>query len=106
MKIIICGAGQVGESIASHLSEEENDVTIIDQNQERLRKVLDHSDVSGVEGLASYPEVLKQAGIDEADMIIAVTQSDEELLDMMPILLHRLHLNDRELFLDVLDFGL
>ena len=77
MKIIICGAGQVGESIASHLSEEENDVTVIDQNQERLRKVLDHSDVSGVEGLASYPEVLKQAGIDEADMIIAVTQSDE-----------------------------
>ena len=46
MKIIICGAGQVGESIASHLSEEENDVTVIDQNQERLRKVLDHSDVS------------------------------------------------------------
>ena len=63
---------------SSHLSEEENDVTVIDQNQERLRKVLDHSDVSGVEGLASYPEVLKQAGIDEADMIIAVTQSDEE----------------------------
>ncbi len=47
MKIIICGAGQVGASIASHLSEEENDVTVIDQNQERLRKVLDHSDVSG-----------------------------------------------------------
>ena len=55
MKIIICGAGQVGESIATHLSEEENDVTIIDQNQERIRKVLDHCDVSGVEGLASYP---------------------------------------------------
>ena len=52
MKIIICGAGQVGESIAAHLSEEENDVTIIDQNQERIRKVLDHCDVSGVEGLA------------------------------------------------------
>ena len=77
MKIIICGAGQVGESIAAHLSEEENDVTIIDQNQERIRKVLDHCDVSGVEGLASYPEVLQKAGIEEADMIIAVTQSDE-----------------------------
>ena len=58
MKIIVCGAGQVGESIASHLSEEENDVTIIDQNQERLRKVLDYSDVSGVEGLASYQKFL------------------------------------------------
>ena len=77
MKIIICGAGQVGESIAGHLSEEENDVTVIDQNQERIRKVLDHCDVSGVEGLASYPEVLQKAGIEEADMIIAVTQSDE-----------------------------
>jgi len=77
MKIIICGAGQVGESIAAHLSEEENDVTIIDQNQDRIRKVLDHCDVSGVEGLASYPEVLQKAGIEEADMIIAVTQSDE-----------------------------
>ena len=77
MKIIICGAGQVGESMASHLAEEYNDVTIIDQNQERLRKVLDHVDVSGVEGLASYPEVLQQAGIEQADMIIAVTQSDE-----------------------------
>jgi len=77
MKIIICGAGQVGESIAAHLSEEENDVTIIDQNQERIRKVIDHCDVSGVEGLASYPEVLQKAGIEEADMIIAVTQSDE-----------------------------
>ena len=43
MKIIICVAGQVGVSIASHLSEEENDVTFIEQNQERLRKVLDHS---------------------------------------------------------------
>ena len=77
MKIIICGAGQVGESIAAHLSEEENDVTIIDQNQDRIRKVLDHCDVSGVEGLASYPEVLQKAGIEEADMVIAVTQSDE-----------------------------
>ena len=77
MKIIICGAGQVGESIAAHLSEEDNDVTIIDQNQDRIRKVLDHCDVSGVEGLASYPEVLQKAGIEEADMIIAVTQSDE-----------------------------
>ena len=69
MKIIICGAGQVGESIAAHLSEEENDVTIIDQNQERIRKVLDHCDVSGVEGLASYPEVLQKAGIKEADNV-------------------------------------
>ena len=66
MKIIICGAGQVGETIASHLAEEDNDVTIIDQNQERLRRVLDHSDVSGVEGLASYPEVLQKAGVEEA----------------------------------------
>ncbi len=77
MKIIICEAGQVGASIAAHLSEENNDVTIIDQNQERLRKVMDHSDVSAVEGLASYPEVLQQAGIEQADMILAVTQSDE-----------------------------
>ena len=67
MKIIICGAGQVGESIASHLSEEENDVTVIDQNQERLRKVLDHSDVSGVEGFDGSKKEAKKSQIKKID---------------------------------------
>ena len=77
MKVIVCGAGQVGTSIATHLSEEGYDVTIIDHDIERLRKVIDHADVKGVEGLASFPEILQRAGVETADIILAVTLSDE-----------------------------
>ena len=77
MKVIVCGAGQVGLTIASTLAEENNRVTIIDQRPEMLRKVAESLDVATVLGQASHPSVLEEAGAAEADMIIAVTGSDE-----------------------------
>ena len=77
MKIIICGAGQVGWHIARHLSGERNDVTIIDTNAELIRRATDALDVQGVTGFASHPDVLDQAGARDADLIIAATHSDE-----------------------------
>jgi|TARA_B110000908_G_scaffold172128_1_gene237837 trk system potassium uptake protein TrkA len=77
MKVIICGAGQVGWQIARHLSGERNDVTIVDQDPELVRRATDTLDVQGVTGYASYPNVLDRAGARDADMIIAATHSDE-----------------------------
>jgi len=77
MKVIICGAGQVGWQIARHLASEKNDVTIVDSNQDLVTKATDTLDVKGVSGFASYPNVLKSAGAEDADMIIAATHSDE-----------------------------
>ncbi|MCB1563414.1 MAG: Trk system potassium transporter TrkA [Alphaproteobacteria bacterium] len=77
MRIIICGAGQVGYSIAAHLSREENDVTVIDMNKALIARINDELDVNGVVGFASNPNVLNAAGARDADMIIAVTRSDE-----------------------------
>ena len=77
MKVIICGAGQVGWQIASHLAGERNKVTIVDSNPELVRRATDTLDVRGIAGFASYPDVLEKAGAKDADMIIAATQSDE-----------------------------
>ena len=77
MKVIICGAGQVGWQIARHLASEKNDVTIVDSDQELVRRATDTLDVKGVSGFASYPDVLSSAGAEDADMIIAATHSDE-----------------------------
>ena len=79
MKIIICGAGQVGGQIARHLAREEgsNSVTVIDNNPALIRRITDAYDVSGVIGFASHPDILEQAGARDADMVIAATQSDE-----------------------------
>ena len=77
MKVIVCGAGQVGFNIARQLSSEGNDVVLVDQSEELIRKVSDILDVGGVVGYASRPNVLQEAGADDADMIIAVTYSDE-----------------------------
>ncbi|MFV0292419.1 MAG: Trk system potassium transporter TrkA [Paracoccus sp. (in: a-proteobacteria)] len=77
MKIIICGAGQVGWQIARHLSGERNDVTVIDNNGELVRRATDSLDVQGVTGFASHPDVLDRAGARDADLIIAATYSDE-----------------------------
>ncbi|KIL98813.1 Trk system potassium uptake protein TrkA [Paramagnetospirillum magnetotacticum MS-1] len=77
MKVIVCGAGQVGFNIAHYLAGENNDVTIIDQRPELIRKVSDTLDVQVVLGFASHPAVLEQAGAGDADMIIAVTAADE-----------------------------
>ena len=77
MKVIICGAGQVGWQIARHLASEKNDVTIVDSDQELVSRATDTLDVKGVSGFASYPDVLSSAGAQDADMIIAATHSDE-----------------------------
>jgi trk system potassium uptake protein TrkA len=77
MKIIVCGAGQVGWQIARHLSGERNDVTIVDNNPVLVRRATDTLDVQGVTGFASYPAILEQAGARDADMVIAATYSDE-----------------------------
>ena len=77
MKVIICGAGQVGWQIARHLSGERNDVTVVDHNPDLVRRATDALDVQGVSGHASYPDVLDKAGARDADMIIAATHSDE-----------------------------
>ena len=77
MKIIICGAGQVGWQIARHLSVENNNVTIVDSDPSLIRRATENIDVQGVLGFASYPDVLEQAGARDADMIIAATNSDE-----------------------------
>ena len=76
MKVIICGAGQVGWQIARHLSGERNDVTVVDSNADLVRRAADTLDVQGIAGFASYPDVLERAGARDADMIIAATHSD------------------------------
>ncbi|KQI69628.1 trk system potassium uptake protein TrkA [Loktanella sp. DSM 29012] len=77
MKVIICGAGQVGWQIARHLAGEQNDVTVVDNNPELVRRATDSLDVQGISGFASYPDILERAGARDADMIIAATHSDE-----------------------------
>jgi trk system potassium uptake protein TrkA len=77
MKIIVCGAGQVGWQIARHLSSEDNDVTVIDNNAGLVRSVIDTLDVKGIPGFASHPDILGMAGARDADMIVAATHSDE-----------------------------
>jgi len=77
VKIIILGAGQVGGTLAEHLAGEANDITIVDTDGERLRSLGDRLDIRTVQGKASFPTVLRQAGADDADMLVAVTNSDE-----------------------------
>ncbi len=77
MKVIICGAGQVGWQIARHLSGEKNDVTVVDNNPDLVRRATDTLDVQGIAGFASHPEILDRAGARDTDMIIAATHSDE-----------------------------
>ena len=77
MKVIICGAGQVGWQIARQLAGEKNDVTVVDSNPDLVRRATEALDVQGIVGFASYPDVLARAGAASADMIIAATYSDE-----------------------------
>lgn len=77
MRIIICGAGQVGYGIAERLASERNDVSIIDTSPHLIQVVRDNLDVRGFVGHGSHPEVLEAAGAQQADMIIAVTLYDE-----------------------------
>lgn len=77
MKIIILGAGQVGGTLAENLANEQNDITVIDTDSQRLRELQDTIDIKTITGVGSYPQVLRAAGADDADMLIAVTNSDE-----------------------------
>lgn len=77
MKVIICGAGQVGWQIARHLANERNDVTVVDRDPDLVRRATETLDVQGIAGFASYPDILDRAGARDADMIIAATFSDE-----------------------------
>ena len=77
MKVIICGAGQVGGLIARHLAAEQYDITVVDNNAELVRRATETLDVQGIAGFASYPDILDRAGAQDADMVIAATHSDE-----------------------------
>lgn len=77
MQIIILGANQVGSALAETLANEANDITVVDTDAERLRELKDHIDIGTVTGEAAHPDVLERAGGEDADMIIAVTESDE-----------------------------
>ncbi len=77
MNIVILGAGQVGSSLAEHLANENNDVTVVDLEQANLQRLQDRLDIRTVSGHASYPDILEKAGLEEADMLIAATQNDE-----------------------------
>jgi trk system potassium uptake protein TrkA len=78
MKILILGAGQVGRTAASHLSREEaNEVTVVDVNEEALRDLQERLEVRTVVGNAAHPTVLEAAGAGEADVMVALTSSDE-----------------------------
>ncbi len=77
MKIVILGAGRVGTSLAENLVSEQNDITVVDMDPSRLRALQDRLDLRTVAGSAAHPSVLLEAGIEDADLMVAVTQSDE-----------------------------
>ena len=77
MKILILGAGQVGSTVAENLVGESNDITIVDSDGDKLRLLQDRLDLRTLTGNAAHPSTLEQAGIADADMLLAVTQSDE-----------------------------
>ncbi|OHV81533.1 Trk system potassium transporter TrkA [Rhizobium sp. LCM 4573] len=77
MKVIICGAGQVGYGIAERLSQEDNDVSVIDTEASLINVITETLDVRGYVGHGAHPDVLAKAGAEDADMIIAVTLHDE-----------------------------
>ncbi len=77
MKIIILGAGEVGGNLAQNLAKEASDITVVDTDSDRLHELQDRTDIRTVRGMASHPDVLRQAGAEDADLLIAVTNSDE-----------------------------
>lgn len=91
MDIIILGAGQVGGTLAENLAREDNDITLVDEREAPLRELQDRLDIRTVLGSASYPNILRQAGAENADMLIAVTSSDETNLVACEIAYHLFH---------------
>lgn len=90
MKIIIVGAGEVGFHIAQKLSDENQEVFLIDKNPEQIRRINENLDVQAILGSGTSPKILKASGINDADMLVAATDSDE--VNLMACLLAR-HLN-------------
>ncbi len=91
MKIIILGAGQVGGTLARNLATEDNDITIVDRNDVQLRELANQLDLQTITGHCAYPDVLQSAGIEDADLIIAVTDSDETNMVACEIAHHLYH---------------
>ncbi|MFK8083161.1 MAG: Trk system potassium transporter TrkA [Granulosicoccus sp.] len=85
MKIIVLGAGQVGQSVARSLAAEQNDLVVVDTNVDALKHLEEVEELQTVVGYASHPEVLREAGAEDADMIIAATDSDETNIVAMQI---------------------
>jgi trk system potassium uptake protein TrkA len=104
MRIVILGAGQVGTSVAEALASEINDVTIVDQNGPALAKLADRLDVRTVTGNAALPSVLRSAGIEDAEMLVAVTQSDQTNLVACKIARHMFNVPTRVARLRGADF--
>ena len=77
MKIIILGAGQVGGTLAEHLADEQNDITVVDERAATLKRLQERLDIRTVLGNGAHPSALLNAGAEDADMLIAVTDSDE-----------------------------
>ena len=77
VKILILGAGQVGGTLAAHLANEAFDITVVDRDEALLRELRSRLDISTVAGYAAHPDVLRRAGGEDADMLVAVTGSDE-----------------------------
>lgn len=104
MKIIILGAGQVGASVAEALVHEANDITIVDNDRERLSVLQSRLDLRVVCGNAALPTVLADAGVDDADLLIAVTQSDQTNLVACKIAKSRFNVPTRIARLRAADF--
>ncbi len=77
MQILIIGAGRIGRAVAEALVDEDNDITVVDTDGARIDEMQNRLDLRGITGSATSPDVLRQAGADDADMILAVTASDE-----------------------------
>ena len=76
-KILVFGGGQVGSSVAKILSDDGNDITLVDYDKDVLNKLKENIDIKTIHGLASYPSIQKMADAENCDMVIAVTGSDE-----------------------------
>ena len=104
MRIVILGAGQVGTSVAEALASEINDVTVVDLNGQCLAQLADRLDVRTVTGNAALPSVLRNAGIEDAEMLVAVTQSDQTNLVACKIARHMFNVPTRIARLHSADF--
>ena len=91
MKIIILGAGQVGGTLARNLATEDNDITIIDRDNVQLRDLANQLDLQTIAGHCAHPDILQRAGIEDADLVIAVTNSDETNMVACEIAHHLYH---------------